>query len=143
MMKVKSIIAAVVLAVAGLCFTGCNQDDSNYAWSCIADISEMIVVGNCVTPSWDNANGAALTSVGGGLYTATITATGTDAQFQLLPVGSWDGGFYSTSLTIGGGFKEMSKDKGNCVLAGTTNGASYKLTFKVEGLKVSVKAEAI
>lgn len=143
MMKVKSIIAAVVLAVAGLCFTGCNQDDSNYAWSCVADISEMIVVGNCVTPQWNNANGATLTSVGGGLYTATITATGTDAQFQLLHVGSWDGGFYSTSLTIGEDFKEMSKDKGNCVLAGTTDGASYKLTFKVEGLKVSVKAEAI
>jgi len=142
MMKVKSIIAAVVLAVAGLCFTGCNEDDSNVAWSCIADISAMHLVGSPDALGW-NDSAPTLNYSNGSYYYDFVSKDGDNegvTEFKLKTTGTWGLCYGNKEIKPGVAPAELDHgDVGNIKLR-VAAGKNIRVKFTVQGLKVFVEA---
>lgn len=142
MMKVKSIIAAVVLAVAGLCFTGCNEDDSNVAWSCVADISAMHLVGSPDALGWNDSAPTLNYSNGSYYYDFVSKDNGTEGvtEFKLKTTGTWALCYGNKEIKPGDAPAELDHgDVGNIKLS-VVAGKNIRVKFTVQGLKVFVEA---
>lgn len=145
MMKVKSIIAAVVLAVAGLCFTGCNEDDSNVAWSCIADISAMHLVGSPDALGWNDS--APTLNYSNGSYYYDFVSKDNDTEgvteFKLKTTGTWDLCYGNKEIKPGAEPVKLDKGKvGNTKLS-IEPGKKVRVKYTVQGLDVFVQAVEI